>query len=128
MPSHTHTDWHKLHDLPAYAHNTTPPALVPSQAWFNLYANGKAAVRPDAEGAHQAGPHLFLGPPSARWETPSNPTGAWLAPVSRSTTLLHYAYCSSDDIAAKGERGCSAAAAEASRKGNFALVRARGQR
>ncbi len=34
--------------------------------FLNLYSNGKSAVRVDAPGVHQAGPHRFTGPPDAR--------------------------------------------------------------
>ena len=38
-----------------------------NQIWLNLYSNGKSAVRVDAPGVHQGGPHLFVGPANPRW-------------------------------------------------------------
>lgn len=35
-------------------------------AWLHLYTNGKSAVRPDAPGVTQGGPHVFVGPADAR--------------------------------------------------------------
>jgi len=38
-----------------------------AQSWLHLYTNGKSAVRPDAPGVTQGGPHVFLGPADPRW-------------------------------------------------------------
>lgn len=37
-----------------------------ADAWLHLYTNGKSAVRPDAPGVTQGGPHVFLGPAHRR--------------------------------------------------------------
>eukprot|EP00879_Flechtneria_rotunda_P005303 GHRR01005589.1.p1 GENE.GHRR01005589.1~~GHRR01005589.1.p1 ORF type:complete len:720 (+),score=275.87 GHRR01005589.1:145-2304(+) len=37
-----------------------------AQAWLHLYTNGKSAVRPNAPGAAQGGPHVYLGPAHQR--------------------------------------------------------------
>jgi hypothetical protein len=37
-----------------------------ADAWLHLYTNGKSAVRPDAPGVTQGGPHTFLGPADKR--------------------------------------------------------------
>ncbi|KAI8462626.1 MAG: hypothetical protein J3K34DRAFT_447341 [Monoraphidium minutum] len=94
-----------------------------NEVWLNLYANGKSAVRVDAEGVHQAGPHLFVGTPSSRWATPSNPKGQWRPAVSRSIVLLHYAYTSPGDVAARGSRGCPWPFVEAALQGDLTKVR-----
>lgn len=38
-----------------------------ADAWLHLYTNGKSAVRPDAPGVTQGGPHVFLGPADKRY-------------------------------------------------------------
>ena len=116
--------------------HAAPPAAQPwrgvfkqghNAMWLYLYANGRAAVRVDAPGVHQAGPHLFVGPSSARWATPDNPSGAWQPAVSASTVLLHYAYTSPRSVLDAGRAsGCDAAyGAEAAATGDFSKARAR---
>ena len=43
-----------------------PLVPAPSSAFLLLYANGKSAVRVDAPGVRQLGPHFFTGDPSPR--------------------------------------------------------------
>ena len=61
--------------LPLRVHQPEPtapspphPALAapPAAAFLTLYANGKSAVRVDAPGGRQMGPHFFSGNPSPR--------------------------------------------------------------
>ncbi|GBF98049.1 glycosyltransferase-like [Raphidocelis subcapitata] len=96
-----------------------------NSAWLHHYANGRSAVRVDAPGVHQAGPHLFAGPPHPRWATPSNARGRWQASVSPATAVLHYAYASPAEVALEANRsGCPREAAEAARRGDFGPARA----
>eukprot|EP00878_Enallax_costatus_P008075 GHUV01008445.1.p1 GENE.GHUV01008445.1~~GHUV01008445.1.p1 ORF type:complete len:900 (+),score=338.15 GHUV01008445.1:421-3120(+) len=108
-----------------------PPAAQPfryifkqghAESWLHLYTNGKSAVRPDAPGVVQGGPHVFLGPADPRWVTPDNPHGIWKPVVSNSTLVLHYAYASPGDVAVKAGRSCPEEVVEAALAGNTAAV------
>lgn len=70
---------------------------TPQHPFLRLYANGKSAVRVDAD-AWPEGPHYFTGPPSPRWATADNVHGVWQAPVHPHVLVLHYAYSSPGDV------------------------------
>lgn len=73
---------------------------------IHLYANGKSAVRVNAPGVQEHGPHYFKTAASPRWISEDNTQGGWRNSVSRSTVVLHYTYTSMRDIARKGSRKC----------------------
>ncbi|WIA28468.1 hypothetical protein OEZ86_011012 [Tetradesmus obliquus] len=91
-----------------------------ADAWLHLYTNGKSAVRPDAPGVTQGGPHVFLGPADKRWVTPDNPHGLWHPTISNSTLVLHYAYTTPGDVAVKAGRSCPESVVEAVLAGDVA--------
>jgi hypothetical protein len=93
-----------------------------ADAWLHLYTNGKSAVRPDAPGVTQGGPHVFLGPADKRWATPDNPHGLWHPAISSSTLVLHYAYTTPGDVAVKAGRSCPENVVEAVLAGDVAQV------
>eukprot|EP00210_Caulerpa_lentillifera_P008089 g7723.t1 len=80
--------------------------LGDNRTFLVLYANGKSAVRVDAPGVQQLGPHFFTGHPSPRWKTPSNPSGAWRDVISNTSILLHYGYSYLSDVTSKAKRSC----------------------
>jgi hypothetical protein len=94
-----------------------------ADAWLHLYTNGKSAVRPDAPGVTQGGPHVFLGPADKRWVTPDNPHGLWHPATSNSTLVLHYAYTTPGDVAVKAGRSCPESVVDAVLAGDAAQVR-----
>ncbi|GMH41555.1 hypothetical protein BSKO_09465 [Bryopsis sp. KO-2023] len=114
----------------AHKHFITPEAyalrnkckLGDNKSFLVLYANGKSAVRVDAEGARQLGPHYFKGNDSERWKTPENPMGEWRDKVSNTSYLLHYAYSQLSDVEQKAHRSCPPEYVEAAIKGNKAKV------
>ena len=57
-----------LSGLRAALHPCNPALLhpLPCPAFLLLYANGKSAVRVDAPGVRQMGPHFFAGDASPR--------------------------------------------------------------
>ena len=57
---------HQLPLLLPLPHPPLPPPTTPPAAFLTLYANGKSAVRVDAPGVRQMGPHFFSGNPSPR--------------------------------------------------------------
>jgi hypothetical protein len=98
----------------AHKHFITPEAfwyrnrfkLGENAAFLYLYANGKSAVRVNAEGVRAAGPHYFLGDASERWKSIENPSGLWVNAVSDTSIVLHYAYSRPSEVAAKAQRSC----------------------
>ncbi|KAI3436820.1 hypothetical protein D9Q98_006230 [Chlorella vulgaris] len=114
-----------------HKHFITPEALFyrglyklgASTAFLQLYANGKSAVRVDAPGVAPNGPHYFTGNPSPRWQTADNPAGEWRDAVSDDSVVLHYAYSTAEEVAAKANRSCPAEYLEAARRGDMAKVK-----
>lgn len=70
---------------------------------MRAYANGKSAVRVGVE-AWPEGPHYFAGPPSVNYVSPDNPHGVWRAVVHPGLLVLHYAYTSPSEVAARAQR------------------------
>lgn len=78
-----------------------------NKAFLYLYANGKSAVRVNAPGVVQSGPHYFSGEASERWvHSPGNPSGKWMNAVSDTSIILHYAYSYKSDVKSKARRSC----------------------
>ena len=115
---------HKHFITPEAFHYRAQWKLGANAAFLMLYANGKTAVRVDAPGVRQAGPHYFTGDASPRWQTPEKPSGAWHNAVSDVSVVLHYAYSYSSDVAAKAGRSCPGNFTAAARAGNRELVKA----
>lgn len=103
-------------DVQVHKHFITPEAfyyrgkyvLGGNKAFLYLYANGKSAVRVDAPGVTQSGPHYFQGFASSRWAHPGNPTGSWHNAISDRSVILHYAYTRLSDVKDKAKRSCPA--------------------
>jgi hypothetical protein len=57
-----------------------------------------------------------------RWQTADNPTGEWRDLVSDDTIVLHYAYSSPEDVAAKAHRSCPGSYLAAAQAGDRAKV------
>jgi len=81
-------------------------ALGPNPRTFLLYGNGKSAARVDAPGLHDAGPHEFRADSSNRWKSESNQQGDFHHTVSVRSSILHYTYCTFEDMFRKAARSC----------------------
>jgi hypothetical protein len=77
------------------------------QAYLNLYANGKSAVRTAAPGVRQLGPHYWTGAASPQWAAPGNPSGGWRSHLLPDAALLHYAYSTPGDLGSRAGRSCA---------------------
>jgi hypothetical protein len=97
--------------------------LGEASAFLYLYANGKSAVRVDAPGARPAGPHYWAGDAAPRWAAAGNPRGEFRHAVSDDTVVLHYAYSSAAEVAAKARRSCPDEFLERARAGDRAAVK-----
>jgi len=117
----------------SHKHFITPEAfryrsqykLGANGAFLSLYANGKSAVRVDAPGVKQSGPHFFTGDSSPRWKSPSNPGGLWQNAVSDSAVVLHYAYTHWSDVSAKAHRSCPDEYLAAARAGDRQTIKSK---
>lgn len=81
-------------------------ALGPNPGTFLLYGNGKSAARVDAPGLHGNGPHEFRADSSNRWKSETNQNGEFRVTMSALSSILHYTYCTFDDMVRKAARSC----------------------
>eukprot|EP01025_Chloroclados_australasicus_P067086 TRINITY_DN9272_c2_g1_i6.p1 TRINITY_DN9272_c2_g1~~TRINITY_DN9272_c2_g1_i6.p1 ORF type:complete len:732 (+),score=93.71 TRINITY_DN9272_c2_g1_i6:291-2198(+) len=114
---------HKLFVTPEAYYHRSKLKLGDNRSYLVLYANGKSAVRVDAPGVRQLGPHFFRGERSERWISPDNPTGEWRDAISNDTVILHYAYSQLKDVTGKAERSCPEEYVEAAKAGDREKVK-----
>eukprot|EP01023_Acetabularia_acetabulum_P027013 TRINITY_DN25552_c0_g1_i3.p1 TRINITY_DN25552_c0_g1~~TRINITY_DN25552_c0_g1_i3.p1 ORF type:complete len:728 (-),score=153.66 TRINITY_DN25552_c0_g1_i3:96-2009(-) len=114
---------HKLFVTPEAYYHRNKLKLGDNRSYLVLYANGKSAVRVDAPGVRQLGPHFFRGSDDPRWITPQNPKGEWRDAVSNDTVILHYAYSQLQDVTGKAERSCPQEYVDAARAGDREKVK-----
>eukprot|EP01026_Neomeris_dumetosa_P028844 TRINITY_DN2336_c0_g1_i4.p1 TRINITY_DN2336_c0_g1~~TRINITY_DN2336_c0_g1_i4.p1 ORF type:complete len:616 (-),score=86.67 TRINITY_DN2336_c0_g1_i4:287-2134(-) len=114
---------HKLFVTPEAYYHRSRLKLGDNRSYLVLYANGKSAVRVDAPGVRQLGPHFFKGDNDPRWATADNPKGEWRDAVSNDTVILHYAYSQLKDVTGKAERSCPQEYLDAAKAGDREKVK-----